>query len=368
MAWPKDVPEPPVEALRWRGDAGSGSLRILDQTRLPEAEVWLDRTASGEVVEDVRRLAVRGAPLLGVAAAFGLVLAAREALATEDRFEDDLLARARALAEARPTAVNLARAVGEGLAAWREAAAPPRKAPDVLLRAARALEERERAASLAIGLAGADALAGRTRIVTHCNAGALVTPGLGTALAPLFVLAHRGAPLHVWVDETRPLLQGLRLTAFELRRAGISHEVIVDGAAASLMAAGRVDAAIVGADRVCGNGDVVNKIGTYALALAAARHGIPFLVAAPVTTVDLSTPAGAQVEIEARPGDAARYLALGTAGPGLSSYEPAFDVTPAGLVTALVTEAGVLPRPDAAGLRRLRAQGVGLQGPGDGGR
>jgi methylthioribose-1-phosphate isomerase len=232
--------------------------------------------------------------------------------------------------------------VDAGLAALR-GDETPREAAGALLAAARALEAYEREACDAIGRAGAAWVAstvptGRVRLLTHCNAGALVTPGIGTALAPVYVLHHRGRDVHVWVDETRPLLQGLRLTSWELARAGVPHAVLVDGAAAGLIARGEVDAVIVGADRVCANGDVVNKVGTYGLALAARRHGVPFLVAAPESTRDVRTPTGAHVEIEERRDDPHTYLRTNTALPSVPAFAPAFDVTPADLVTLLLTE------------------------------
>lgn len=338
---PHDLPAPPVTPLVWSGDAATGALRLLDQTLLPGEERVLERTRLDDLLTDIRRLAVRGAPLLGLAGAYGLVLAAREALAEGEGPEEVRAAfvwSAERLASARPTAVNLPAAVHAALAAT-EGLAPEALGP-ALLASAQALEARERAATEAIARHGATLLAGRRRVLTHCNAGALVTPGLGTALAPLYALHHRGQPVHVWVDETRPLLQGLRLTAWELARAGVPHAVINDGAAADLMRRGEVDAAIVGADRVCANGDVANKVGTYGVALACRHHGIPFYVAAPLSTLDRGTPSGEAVRIEERRGDLTAYLRAGVSPPDLSSREPAFDITPAALITALITEEG----------------------------
>lgn len=361
---PEPLPEPPVRALVWSGDAATGSLRILDQTRLPLEEVWRDRRDVREVTDDVRRLAVRGAPAIGVAAAFGLVLAARKLAAEVEPadFAPALERIAGDLAAVRPTAVNLRFAVERSLARWRGAAPAPGDAAALLLTAAKELESYEREACADIGLLGADRLGDAERVLTHCNAGALVTPGLGTALAPLYVLHARGRPLHVWVDETRPLLQGLRLTAYELAKAGISYAVVGEGAAWTLFRQGRVDAAITGADRVCANGDVVNKVGTWPVAVACREHGVPFFVAAPLSTLDPDTPGGEAVEIEERSGDALRYLVDDVAPRTLSTYEPAFDVTPAGLVTCLITEAGRVEAPTQGTLapwmeaaRRLRS-------------
>jgi len=360
------TPEPPVRALAWEGDAANGGLGILDQTRLPLEEVVNVRRDVVQVEEDIRRLAVRGAPALGVAAAYGLVLAAR-ATPPED-FAAGLARRAASLAAVRPTAVNLRFAVERSLAAWRAAGSPVDGAPELLLETARSLEAYEADACAAIGRLGADRLEGCDHVLTHCNAGALVTPGLGTALAPLYVRHARGRPLHVWVDETRPLLQGLRLTAYELGRAGISHAVVGEGAAWTLFRQGRVDAVITGADRVCLNGDVVNKVGTWPLAVACREHKVPFLVAAPLTTLDPATDRGADVAIEERPGDLLRYLREGTAPPALPTFEPAFDVTPAGLVTCLVTEAGTVEDPDRERLGPLMEAARSLQAAASPGR
>jgi methylthioribose-1-phosphate isomerase len=251
-----------------------------------------------------------------------------------------------ALAAARPTAVNLAHAVDRVRAAALAVAGPDGRAAAALAEA-RALQAEEEAASLAIGRHGAGLLGGRRRILTHCNTGALAAPGRGTALAVIAELADRGQVELVLVSETRPLLQGARLTVYELRRLGIKHALVVDGAAAGLMAAGEVDAVVVGCDRVAANGDVANKVGTYAHALAATAAGIPFVVAGPCTTVDPTSATGAEIAIEER--DASEVRGVGLPGgdavsftlPGTPCRNPAFDVTPAALVTALVTERGV---------------------------
>ncbi len=331
-----DLPPAPVEPLAWVGDAATGELHLVDQTLLPAEERRLARRTADEVVADVRRLAVRGAPLLGLAGAYALVLAAREILAAAegpDAFDAALAWAAERIATARPTAVNLAAAALGALHGTQAHAGAPARRLEALLGWAQALEARERAASAAIAREGAEWLRGRRSILTHCNAGALVAPALGTALAPLYALHHRGAPLFVWVDETRPLLQGARLTAYELGRAGVPHAVIGEGAAAGLMRQGRIDAAIVGADRICANGDVVNKVGTYGVALACRAHGIPFVVAAPRSTFDPRTPSGDAVTLEERRGDLAVYLRPGALPARSPTVEPAFDVTPAALVS-----------------------------------
>jgi methylthioribose-1-phosphate isomerase len=334
----------PHPALRWDGRR----LAILDQTRLPGTEVWLALEGAGDTAQAIRRLAVRGAPLIGVAAAYGLAMevARRPGLGTlEDGWE---LLRA-----ARPTAVNLAYAVDRVRAAALAAGAATM--------AAAAREEAERihaeedAASVAIAAHGADLLRGARRIATHCNTGALAAGGRGTALAVILAL-HERAGVHVLAGETRPLLQGARLTVWELARAGVAHELVVDGAMAGLIRRGEVDAVIVGCDRVAANGDTANKVGTYPLALAASAAGIPFVVAGPTSTIDAGLPDGESIAIEERDGDEVRaFGGAQTTLPGTSVRNPAFDVTPAALVTALVTERGVARPPDAASIAALLA-------------
>ena len=331
-------------ALRWDGRR----LAILDQTRLPGAAVWLELEGAADTAQAIRRLAVRGAPLIGVAAAYGLAMevARRPGLGT-------LEAGWELLRSARPTAVNLAYAVDRVRAAALVAG------PAAMAGAAREEAERlhaeEDAASAAIAAHGADLLAGARRIATHCNTGALAAGGRGTALAVILELHDRGA-VHVLAGETRPLLQGARLTVWELARAGVSHDLVVDGAMAGLIRRGEVDAAIVGADRVAANGDTANKVGTYPLALAAAAAGIPFVVAAPTSTIDAQLPDGDGIEIEERDADEVRAFAgVGMTLPGTGVRNPAFDVTPAALITALVTERGVARPPDAASIAALLA-------------
>lgn len=297
-------------------DWADGAVRLIDQTALPAEERWLEITDPDELVDAIRRLAVRGAPALGAAGAFGVALAAQRG--------DDVPGAAGRLRTARPTAVNLGRGVDRALARLADG-------PDAVLGEARAILDEEAKACRAIGERGADLLQGDRplRLLTHCNTGWLAAVEWGTALGIVTVLHERGQLELVYADETRPLLQGARLTAWELAAQRIDHRVVVDGAAPSLIARGLVDAVVVGADRIAANGDVANKIGTYPLALAAARAGIPFVAAAPESTVDAATPAGESIEIEER--DPAEVAA----GP---AYNPAFDVTPADLVTAVVTE------------------------------
>jgi methylthioribose-1-phosphate isomerase len=329
--------------IRWDGRR----LRILDQTLLPSTERWLDLEGARDTAEAIARLAVRGAPNIGIAAAYGVAMEAARA------DEVALAEAAGALRDARPTAVNLARAVDRVLAAALAAAPAERRL------AARAEAERihaeEDAASAAIALQGADLLAGARRILTHCNAGALACGGTGSALAVAFELAQRDE-ITVLACETRPLLQGARLTIWELRRLGVAHELLVDGAAAGLMRRGDVDAVIVGCDRVAANGDVANKVGTYAHALAARAAGIPFVVAGPTSTIDASISSGDEIVIEERAADEVRHAggALLTADD-TPCRNPAFDVTPAELVTALVTERGIASPPSRASIAALLA-------------
>jgi methylthioribose-1-phosphate isomerase len=301
-----------VKPLRFE----DGALLVLDQTLLPRVERWLTCNSAADVADAIRRLAVRGAPAIGLAAAYGLALEARAGR--------DLHAAAELLAGTRPTAVNLRWALDRSLAHDGD-----------LLRFAESLADAQLAQDRALAAFGAELIPTGSRLLTHCNTGALATGGAGTALG--VILASE--PAHVWVDETRPLLQGARLTAWELQRAGASFDVIVDSSAGALMAQGLVDAIVVGADRIAANGDVANKIGTYAVAVLAARHDVPFYVAAPVSTFDPGTADGAAIPIEERSPD--EVVA------GAPARNLAFDVTPAELVTAIVCERGVLRAPYA---------------------
>jgi methylthioribose-1-phosphate isomerase len=324
----------PVVALRWR----NGGLEILDQTVLPATETWLELRGARDCAEAIARLAIRGAPNIGITAAYGLAM--QVALAPDD---DDIADAARLLKAARPTAVNLAWAVDRVQEVVLAVA--PRARAEVARAAAEAIHAEENAASATIAGLGADLLAGTRRILTHCNTGTLACGGTGSALAVVTELAARGE-LSVLACETRPLLQGARLTIWELRRAGVPHELLVDGAAAGLMRRGEVDAVIVGCDRVAANGDVANKVGTYAHALAARAAGIPFVVAGPTSTIDAAIASGDEIEIEERDADEVRHAggALLTV-PGTPCRNPAFDVTPASLITALVTERGIAAPP-----------------------
>ncbi|MDP2709834.1 MAG: S-methyl-5-thioribose-1-phosphate isomerase [Solirubrobacteraceae bacterium] len=321
-------------ALAWDGRR----LRLLDQTLLPAEETWIALDDEADTAAAIARLAVRGAPNIGIAAAYGLAMAIERSPADEP-----LRAAADLLRGARPTAVNLAWAVDRVQAA--ALAAPLAQRAAVARAEAEAIHAGEDAASAAIALAGADLLAGARRILTHCNTGALACGGTGSALAVAVELAQRDA-ITVLACETRPLLQGARLTIWELRRAGIPHELLVDGAAAGLIRRGEVDAVIVGCDRVAANGDVANKVGTYAHALAARAAGIPFVVAGPTSTIDASIASGDEIAIEERGMDEVRHAGGALLTPAdTPCRNPAFDVTPAQLVTALVTERGIAAPP-----------------------
>ena len=300
----------PQDIVRYEEDGPK--VVVLDQRRLPDEEVELECRSAAEVADAIRELAIRGAPAIGVAAAYGLALAAERGDDVDEAFA--------VLAASRPTAVNLVWALEQ----LRDEPTPAR---------ARALHEEEVERCRAMAAHAAELFGPRTRALTHCNAGGLATGGYGSAVGALRTAWERGLLEMVWVDETRPLLQGARLTAWELEAAGIPHEVVADSAAASLMAAGEVDCVVTGADRIAANGDTANKLGTYSLAVLAAHHGIPLYVVAPTSTIDPATPDGAAIPIEERSPDE-----LTTRFP---ARNPAFDVTPAELIAAIVTEHGV---------------------------
>ena len=317
-----------------------GRVRLVDQRRLPGELAFLDVATVDELCEAIRTLAVRGAPALGVAGAMGVALAAA---AGEPL--DDAAARLKAT---RPTAVNLAWGVDRALAAADPVAEARRLAAEDV--------ERNRR----LGRHGAELLAAGSRVYTHCNAGSLATAGYGTALGIVRAAAEGGRRPVVWVGETRPLLQGARITAWELDRLGIPATLVPDVLAASLMGGGEVDAVVVGADRIAANGDVANKVGTYGLAVLASHHGVPFYVAAPTSTVDLDCPTGADITIERRPAEEVTTLGGRRVAPaGMAAENRAFDVTPAALVTAIVTEEGVATPPYGPALPRLVAQAQG---------
>ena len=337
----------PIESVRWTAD--HRAVRIIDQRRLPNEFVERDLTSLNEVCDAIRTLAVRGAPAIGVCGAMGLVVAAASHI---DEGRDIFLSQIRRVADeisaTRPTAVNLSWALDRVVG--RAEGTPGANAVilDAMRREATAILDEDRAMCLRIGEAGVDLLPDGARVLTHCNAGALATAGIGTALAPVYVAAAQGKNVRVLATETRPLLQGSRLTAWELTRAGIPVTVITDGAAASRMRAGEVDVCIVGADRVVANGDVANKVGTYALAVLARHHGLPFYVAMPSSTIDPTLKTGSDITIEQRDprevstlGDRMVTAELAVVG------NAAFDVTPAELITAFITDQGLVYPPYA---------------------
>lgn len=328
------------------------TLRLLDQTLLPAQEAYVAVKNVAHLCDCIKRLVVRGAPAIGCAAAYGTVLAAREAAAAGAGWRKRFDALCDDLAASRPTAVNLMWAVER---CRRHAHAREAKGADAaaaergLLELAKQIQDEDRAMCEAIGRHGAALLPkdkAKTVLMTHCNAGALATGGSGTALSMMYAAQAAGLALEVFADETRPLLQGARLTAWELARAGIPVTVICDNMAASVMRAKKPDGVVVGADRIAANGDVANKIGTYGLAVLARHHGVPFYVAAPSSTFDLSLVDGSQIPIEERArGEIAQPYGVQSVPDGAATFNPAFDVTPADLVTALITEKGVLRPP-----------------------
>ncbi len=351
--------------IQWVGDAG-GFVRIIDQTLLPSALQYKDCRTPEEVWEAIRSLRVRGAPAIGIAAAMGVVVGLQAHAGGE---RDALLSRLDAvcdhLATSRPTAVNLYWALDRMRRRARDLAdLPPSEILDALLREALAIEEEDRQTCRAIGQVGAELIRDGSGVLTHCNAGGLATADYGTALAVLFAAHERGRRFAVYADETRPLLQGARLTAWELQARGIDVTLICDSMAAQVMKEGRVGAVVVGADRIAANGDTANKIGTYGVALLARAHAIPFYVAAPSSTFDLTLPTGDAIPIEQRdPREVTHGFGTQTAPDGVRVYNPAFDVTPHDLITALITEKGLIRPVGADAIRRILVGGEGEAPP-----
>jgi len=341
--------------IRWEDDA----VVLLDQTRLPDEETYLRCGAVDDVIGAIRRLSVRGAPAIGVAGAYGVALAARLAAAASPgdpaAFRAQVEREAARLRASRPTAVNLAWAVDRLLVRLRELdGRPPAEQASELRELARAVHAEDEESCRGIGRYGAALLPDDATVLTHCNAGALATAGMGTALAVVYAAHQAGKRVHVLSDETRPLLQGARLTAWECARMGVPVTVLCDNAAGSVLATGQVDRVVVGADRIAANGDAANKIGTYPLAVLAREHGVPFYVAAPLSTVDFDTPTGAGIPIEQRdPEEVTAPRGMRIAPPGVAALNPAFDVTPHRLIAAIITDRGVAEPPYADSLRRL---------------
>jgi methylthioribose-1-phosphate isomerase len=339
---PMNDPSDSFSPMRWEGPG----LRLLEQTRLPVEEVWIDCETPEQVADAIRRLAVRGAPAIGVAAAYGLVLGMRTV-------RDPGRLRARfdevsgLLGGTRPTAVNLRWALERGREVFeRSVGGGPEAVTAALLDWARELHAEDVRINRRIGEQGASLFAEGARVLTHCNAGALATAGYGTALGVITSAWRDGRVGQVWVDETRPLLQGARLTAWELKKLGIPFRLVTDNSAGILMSRGLVDGIVVGADRIAANGDTANKIGTYTVAVLAHRHGVPFYVAAPLSTIDRATPNGAGIPIEERKSsEVTEVFGTQIAPDDTPALNFAFDVTPAELITAIITEAGVLRAP-----------------------
>lgn len=333
----------PPPTLRWEGDV-DGVLWLLDQTLLPGEVRQIACRRVEDVWEAIRALRVRGAPAIGVAAAYGVVLGMQTARDPQGVFDQRLEQVVQYLATSRPTAVNLFRALDRLRSAGSRTVSLPVAARLArLLDEAQSIEIEDREMCRAIGRQGAALLPDEAGILTHCNAGGLATAGDGTALSVIFAAHASGKRLHVYADETRPLLQGARLTAWELMHRKVPVTLICDSAAARVMQEGRVQAVVTGADRIAANGDAANKIGTYALAVLARAHGIPFYVAAPSSTFDLALASGEGIPIEQRdPTEITHMEGRRLAAPGVGAYNPAFDVTPAALITALITERGVI--------------------------
>jgi methylthioribose-1-phosphate isomerase len=337
----------------------AGTVRLIDQTRLPAEEVYVECRTIEEVAEAIRTMRVRGAPAIGVAAAMGLALGAQTIPAGS--FEEFFQALGRMgtlLTGTRPTAVNLAWGVRRLLSLAqksRDLSLPEIKA--ALVAEAKAMQEEDIRINRSMGQHGQSLVPDPARILTHCNAGGLATAGYGTAVGVIRAAAEAGKRIMVWVDETRPLLQGARLTAWELQRAGIPATLITDNMAAHFMGRGQVDLVVVGADRIARNGDVANKIGTYGLAILARAHGIPFYVAAPISTLDLSLTDGSQIPIEERAAEEVTHVAGRRMAPaGIRAANPAFDVTPASFVDAIVTERGIARPPYDVSLPALAGE------------
>ena len=347
-----------VETLRWVGDPNTGSLWLIDQTRLPTETVEIELKTAEQVWEAIKSLRVRGAPAIGIAAAYGTVLGMQAVTAEDpDEWVTHLEKVSDYLAGSRPTAVNLFWALDRqkccaGTA--RDNGALVEEIQQALLDEAQKIYEEDRQMCRAIGRWGADLLLDNTGVLTHCNAGSLATADYGTALAVIYAAEEAGKQLSVYADETRPLLQGARLTAWELQQQGVDVTVICDSMAAQVMREGKIQAVVTGADRIVANGDVANKIGTYQVALVAAAHEIPFYVAAPSSTFDLTLASGDEIPIEQRdPREITHGFGRQITPDGIKVYNPAFDVTPAHLVSAIICERGIIRPVDQKEIEKM---------------
>lgn len=344
-----------MKSILWRND----QLILLDQTRLPQETIFLEITEEDQVWEAIKKLQVRGAPAIGIAAAYGLYLAAKGIETSRPSvLYRGILEKSEYLSTARPTAVNLVWALrrleNRALLELRNGA-NVEEIKASLLNEAFAIQKEDVATCRKIGEYALSLFEDNMGILTHCNPGSLATAGYGTATAPFYLAKEKGWNLRIYADETRPLLQGARLTAWELQQADIDVTLICDSMAATVMAQGKVKAVIVGTDRIAANGDVANKIGTYNLAILARYHGIPFYVAAPLSSIDLGTPDGSQIPIEERSGEEITQLGGQIIAPaGVKTYNPAFDVTPASLVSAIITEEGIILPKEEDGSYDLR--------------
>ncbi len=340
-------------ALDWQ----NGQLRFIDQTRLPHEEVFIETADYRIVGEAIRKLQIRGAPAIGVAAAYALVLAANESAVDSMRvLNEEFYAAINYLSQTRPTAVNLFASIERMRKVFEQnSRADLQNMRRLILAEAKSIQEEDIDACRRIGEVGAALIGSQSTILTHCNTGALATAGNGTAQSVITTAAKQGNVQRVYVDETRPLFQGARLTAWELMKAGVDVTLITDSTAGILMQNRAVDLVIVGADRIAANGDTANKIGTYVLAVLARQHGVPFYVAAPMSTIDHSTRTGRSISIEERNASEITHVAgKRIAAKGVSVFAPAFDVTPNEFITAIVTEAGILKPPFADSLAALR--------------
>ncbi len=347
-------PQPPVRPIEWLGDA----VRIIDQRCLPADECNVVLRTAADMGEAIRSMALRGAPLIGIAAAMGVALEARRWTSScWDEFENRVLAAIDLLAATRPTASNLFWALDRSRKVIEEkkAEASPEAACSALTAEAVAIYEEDLDTGFRMGRIGLGLMREGQTLLTHCNAGGLATSGFGTALAPMYVAHQEGMSFKVYADETRPLLQGARLTAWELKRAGIDVTLICDGASHLMMSRGAIDMVFVGSDRITMSGDFANKIGTYGVALSAGAAGVPFYVVAPVSTIDFGLEKGKDIPIEERAeSEVTEFSGVRVAPRGVAAYNPAFDVTPAELVTGIITERGLVGPPYPENLARLR--------------
>lgn len=343
-----------METMFWR----DASLYILDQRLLPQKKEYIACHDASAVAEAICNMSVRGAPAIGIAAAFGMALAAQEAMKMDfspDQYRAYIRDAADNLARTRPTAVNLTWAL-DRIEEWLRGNenASRKEIMDGLRKEASKILVEDIEINRRMGKRGSELVPERAAILTHCNAGALATGGYGTALGIIRTAVEQGKKIHVYIDETRPLLQGARLTAFEMKEEGIAATLITDNCAGYMMLQQNIDLIIVGADRIAANGDTANKIGTYSLAVLADFHSIPFYIAAPLSTIDNTIESGKDIVIEQRePSEVTTFLGLQTAPKGFAAFNPAFDVTPASLITALITERGVINKPDRQKISRL---------------